>query len=252
MNKNVYIVLILIMIAAVCGYWLYSYTGGYGVQGCTQEAMICPDGSSVGRTGLNCEFAECPSTEVIFGQDAEALCGPQPPASCMRGKALGCASENKKWDCYLLREGSETTVIDTSDWKTYRSEEYGFEVKYPLEWEASPNGTAIAIYNPANSHPESELIHPDINIGILTNSSKLPLHEFVTKLNGGWYANYDLDERIIDARPGILADTAGRVPRVPAVAVFVDIGNQVVVISDHGSSRKEFLKILESFKFLNN
>ena len=29
---------------------------------CTEEAKICPDGSSVGRTGPNCEFAPCPST----------------------------------------------------------------------------------------------------------------------------------------------------------------------------------------------
>lgn len=27
---------------------------------CTMEAKICPDGSAVGRTGLNCEFAPCP------------------------------------------------------------------------------------------------------------------------------------------------------------------------------------------------
>jgi hypothetical protein len=27
---------------------------------CTLEAKICPDGSSVGRTGPNCEFAQCP------------------------------------------------------------------------------------------------------------------------------------------------------------------------------------------------
>ncbi|MDP2655405.1 MAG: hypothetical protein Q8P17_02535, partial [bacterium] len=27
---------------------------------CTQDAKICSDGSSVGRVGLNCEFAECP------------------------------------------------------------------------------------------------------------------------------------------------------------------------------------------------
>ncbi len=27
---------------------------------CAQEAMICPDGSSVGRTGPKCEFAKCP------------------------------------------------------------------------------------------------------------------------------------------------------------------------------------------------
>lgn len=28
---------------------------------CTMEAKICPNGSSVGRTGANCEFAECPN-----------------------------------------------------------------------------------------------------------------------------------------------------------------------------------------------
>jgi len=27
---------------------------------CTLEAKICPDGSTVGREGPNCEFAECP------------------------------------------------------------------------------------------------------------------------------------------------------------------------------------------------
>jgi hypothetical protein len=27
---------------------------------CTQEALLCPDGSSVGRTGPNCEFKPCP------------------------------------------------------------------------------------------------------------------------------------------------------------------------------------------------
>jgi hypothetical protein len=27
---------------------------------CTSQAKICPDGSSVGRTGPNCQFAECP------------------------------------------------------------------------------------------------------------------------------------------------------------------------------------------------
>ena len=30
--------------------------------GCTMEALICPDGSAVGRTGPNCEFAPCPET----------------------------------------------------------------------------------------------------------------------------------------------------------------------------------------------
>lgn len=29
---------------------------------CTQEAKLCPDGSYVGRTGSNCEFAACPNS----------------------------------------------------------------------------------------------------------------------------------------------------------------------------------------------
>lgn len=28
---------------------------------CTQEAKVCPDGSTVGRSGPNCDFAECPT-----------------------------------------------------------------------------------------------------------------------------------------------------------------------------------------------
>lgn len=35
---------------------------------CTLEAKVCPDGTSVGRTGPNCEFAPCPSAKP--NQDA--------------------------------------------------------------------------------------------------------------------------------------------------------------------------------------
>jgi hypothetical protein len=31
------------------------------MKACTMEARVCPDGSSVGRTGPNCEFAPCPT-----------------------------------------------------------------------------------------------------------------------------------------------------------------------------------------------
>lgn len=32
---------------------------------CTEEAKLCPDGSAVGRTGPNCEFAPCPDWSPI-------------------------------------------------------------------------------------------------------------------------------------------------------------------------------------------
>ena len=37
--------------------------GDPGGPACTDDAMICPDGSSVGRTGPNCEFAPCPGAD---------------------------------------------------------------------------------------------------------------------------------------------------------------------------------------------
>lgn len=33
---------------------------------CTMEAMLCPDGSYVGRTGPKCEFSTCPNTTNVF------------------------------------------------------------------------------------------------------------------------------------------------------------------------------------------
>lgn len=32
-------------------------------------------------------------------------------------------------------ENTDTNNVDTSDWKTYRNEEFGFEVRYPSIWE---------------------------------------------------------------------------------------------------------------------
>jgi|SRR3989344_642217 len=36
---------------------------------CTLEAKLCPDGSSVGRTGPNCEFTPCPTQESTSSAD---------------------------------------------------------------------------------------------------------------------------------------------------------------------------------------
>ena len=45
---------------------------------CTMEAKLCPDGSAVGRTGPNCEFAPCPKVENIGsgGIQGKVLLGP--------------------------------------------------------------------------------------------------------------------------------------------------------------------------------
>ena len=72
---------------------------------CSQEAKLCSDGSAVGRTGPNCEFAQCPQQN-----------------------------------------------IDTSDWKTYRNEKYGFEVKYPNNWSVKETVSGVELINPTGHY----------------------------------------------------------------------------------------------------
>lgn len=56
-------VLVLILLAG--GAYFYMSSGHTsGKIACTQEAKLCPDGSSVGRSGPNCEFALCPSPKM--------------------------------------------------------------------------------------------------------------------------------------------------------------------------------------------
>jgi hypothetical protein len=77
MNKSLTIglIVVLIVLLGAGAVWAFSDKGtgflGMGPAAtttpeqptvCTLEAKICPDGSSVGRTGPNCEFAACPGT----------------------------------------------------------------------------------------------------------------------------------------------------------------------------------------------
>lgn len=55
------ILIILLLAAAIGGYFIYQRLINSGQVRCTLEARICSDGSSVGRIGSKCEFAPCPS-----------------------------------------------------------------------------------------------------------------------------------------------------------------------------------------------
>jgi len=60
---------------------------------CTEEAKLCPDGSYVGRTGPNCEFAPCPNATGCEGYPVDACpagCEVCPP--CAECSSIGCHS----------------------------------------------------------------------------------------------------------------------------------------------------------------
>src|SRR3989338_378405 len=65
------VIIILTAMLAVGGYVIYQKLATEknkpNQTACTQEAKLCPDGSYVGRTGPNCEFATCPVVNATPG-----------------------------------------------------------------------------------------------------------------------------------------------------------------------------------------
>jgi hypothetical protein len=59
---------------------------------CTEEAMICPDGSAVGREGPNCEFSPCPggggAGQGGYGNPDAVACTKE-AKMCPDGSAVG-------------------------------------------------------------------------------------------------------------------------------------------------------------------
>ena len=55
------VVLVVLALGAAVWYVSGSPLPPAGPVACTMEAKLCPDGSAVGRTGPNCEFAACPA-----------------------------------------------------------------------------------------------------------------------------------------------------------------------------------------------
>ncbi|MFA5998302.1 MAG: hypothetical protein WC814_02865 [Candidatus Paceibacterota bacterium] len=79
MKKYVLIAGVLVLVI-VGGLWAVNVriAQAPGGRACTMEAKLCPDGSAVGRTGPNCEFAECPfgdpvTLEAQIGQEVSGL-----------------------------------------------------------------------------------------------------------------------------------------------------------------------------------
>lgn len=68
MSKKV-VVSILLVLVVVIGFLYYRKPAPSDEQvACTMDALMCPDGSGVGRSGPNCEFEACPAQDKFVGE----------------------------------------------------------------------------------------------------------------------------------------------------------------------------------------
>lgn len=140
-SKTILAVFIIVILLILLPAATYLFLNSNKQIACTTEAKLCPDGSSVGRTGPKCEFAKCP---IIT------------PVSTFN-------------PFYSIPVPTLTfTPLDTTTWKTYSADL--FTIKYPPDWGPNPrNPSASSFWSPEaieyqKKYPENVGVIPGYNI----------------------------------------------------------------------------------------
>jgi len=224
-NQKGFILPIIITIVAVAilgtgGYFAYKHYSAPKPVACTMEAKLCPDGSSVGRSGPNCEFAECPAVQ---------------------------------------NPSTEPAQNEVASWKTYNENDFGFSFKYPNAWIVNDGLTSttcclnIFNYDPLKKQEQFQKKGEiKIQIANYKKSASMSLKEFVssqTYMESNVKAT-QVEDIIIAGINGIKSNLIGDgtyyLPQSSTEGISITVFN-------HPESRDNFRetidKMLSTFKF---
>ncbi len=215
--------ILLLVILVLSG--IYLFLNSNKQVACTTEAKLCPDGSSIGRTGPNCEFSKCPETTPT----------------------------------------STTTVTPpiTSNWKTYNLS--GITFKLPQNWKEYEIGGPGHPYDvhlfatSSNASPDKNL--EDLEIGYWTDH--FTYQDLLNKYKQFNAKNYPINEQVVvDGRKCLLSTSSKPMgqgslnpPLIDTYLYFIDceyVNNKAFTFTFSSKNHKadDLLKtILSTFKF---
>ncbi len=209
---------------------------------CTQEAKLCPDGSSVGRTGPKCEFAVCPTANKSGQVCIQVI---TPAKNSATGECREFPTPCDVPTGWQKVSSCPSSKIDTTNWRTYRNEDIGIEFKYPaklstIKEEKSNDGKAIWVNLDFVKEKENETITTPFVFYAYADdyiSSAPPLSDFIENRN--WSV-------VTECPNPLVYDTEGNVCKI------MDIAGEKAVWRNFFSVYSEGLPMMMSEVMLNN
>lgn len=184
---------------------------------------------------------------------------------CPDGSYVGRAGPN----CEFQECPKQQATINTSQWKTYRNEGFGFEFQYPPEWTLrmpKRKTMQVVVKDQRDSYIDTEL-HQYPYFGVSQKSARngydepgpanpqmLPLEKWASEyFRFDFFGPLSVSEKeniVVGGQPAIRIRPRERIGEW--YIVYIPLRREVLDITYNGAGKPTHEKILSTFKFIEN